>query len=89
MNKKTPVYRTSIVTRKKYLKSDLFRVTKTKEGEVKFDLNQNIEGRGVYIEKDLSLIKLASDKHLLNRGLRIEVPSEIYTQMINELSKTK
>ena len=87
MNKKTPVYRTSIVSRKKYLKSDLFRIVKTKEGIVKFDVNQNIEGRGVYIEKDLSVVKHAQDKHLLNRGLKTEVSNEIYEEMIHLLSK--
>ena len=53
MNIKRPVYRTCSVTKEKLLKQDLFRIVKTKSGEVKVDVNQVIPGRGVYIKKDL------------------------------------
>ena len=86
MNKKSPIYRTCIVTHNKLLKSDLFRVVRTVNG-VYFDKNQNMPGRGVYIKKDLGVILKAQKTRALNRGLHTEVNDEIYITLIQELSK--
>ena len=88
MNKKAPIYRTCIATRKLSLKSDLYRVVKYK-GEICFDCNQNLPGRGAYISKDLSAITTAHDKHLLSKALRCEVNDDIYAQLVSALSKEK
>lgn len=87
MNKKSPVYRTCIVSRSKLLKEELFRVVKTPSGQIYFDIKQNIEGRGVYLKKDLNVIKKAHDKHSLSCYLKTEVPEEIYIALIQALSK--
>ena len=86
MNKKAPIYRTDIVSRKLFLKNELFRVVKTNSG-VYFDKNQNIQGRGVYIHQDLMSILIAQKRNLLSNGLRKKVNDEIYLQLIQELSK--
>ena len=87
MNIKRPVYRTCSVTREKLLKKDLFRIVKTKSGEVKVDIDQNIQGRGVYIKKDLKTIESAYQKKALNRALRCMVKEDIYLSLIQALSK--
>lgn len=88
MNKKAPIYRTCIATRKLLLKSDLYRVVKI-NGQVYFDKNQNMPGRGAYISKDLAAITLAHDKHLLAKALRNEVKDEIFLELVAALSKEK
>ena len=88
MNKKAPVYRTCIVTREKLLKEDLFRVVKV-NNVVYFDKNQNMQGRGTYIKKDLSTILLAQKKHSLSKGLKREVDDSIYLELIQALSKER
>ena len=88
MNKKAPIYRTCIATRKLLLKSDLYRVVKI-NGQVYFDNNQNMPGRGAYISKDLKAITLAHDKHLLAKALKCEVKDEIFLELVAALSKEK
>ena len=73
MNKKAPIYRTCIATRKLLLKSDLYRIVKY----------------NAYISKDLKAITLAHDKHLLAKALKCEVKEEIYLELISALSKEK
>ena len=88
MNKKAPIYRTCIATRKLFLKSDLYRIVKY-NGQVYFDKNQNMPGRGAYISKDLKAITLAHDKHLLAKALRKEVNDDIFAELVAALSKEK
>ena len=88
MNKKTPIYRTCIVTHEKLLKSDLFRVVRNVNG-IYFDKNQNMPGRGVYITKSLDVIKTAQKKRSLSRGLRCEVKDEIYIELIQALNEER
>ncbi|MCR4911780.1 MAG: YlxR family protein [Bacilli bacterium] len=88
MNKKAPIYRTCIVTREKILKKDMFRVVRTKSG-IYFDINQDMEGRGVYIKKDLSTILLAQKRHSLSKGLSKEVDDSIYLELIQALSRER
>lgn len=88
MNKKAPIYRTCIATRKLLLKSDLYRVVRYK-GKSYLDLNQNMPGRGAYISKDLKAIILTHDKHLLSKALRCEVEDDVFAELIATLSKEK
>ena len=88
MNKKDPIYRTCIVTHKKLLKSDLFRVVRNENG-IYFDKYQNIPGRGVYISKSLEVISQAQKKHSLSRGLRCDVKDEIYVELIQALNEER
>ena len=88
MNKKAPIYRTCIVTREKLLKEDMFRVVKV-DSKVYFDINQNMQGRGAYIKKDLNTILLAQKRHSLSKGLKREVDDYIYIELIQALSKER
>ena len=64
MNKNRPVFRMCIVSRDRDLKENLFRFVK-QNNEIILDLNQNIQGRGVYIKKDLRVIELAQKRKML------------------------
>ena len=88
MNKKAPIYRTCIATRKLFLKDDLYRVVKS-NGVIQIDINQKLPGRGAYISKDLKAITLAHDKHLFSKALRCEVKDDIYAELVALLSKEK
>ena len=88
MNKRTPIYRTCIVTHSKLLKSDLFRVVRNVNG-IYFDRNQNMPGRGVYITKSLEVIKQAQKKHSLSRGLKYDVKDEVYMELMQELNEER
>lgn len=80
--KKIP-YRTCIITREKYPKNDLFRIVKNKDGEVFIDLTGKVNGRGVYLKKDLKIIEKARNNKNLERNLEIKVPESIYEQLID------
>lgn len=80
--KKIP-YRTCIITREKYPKNDLFRIVKNKDGEVFIDLTGKVNGRGVYLKKDLKIIEKARNNKNLERNLETKVPESIYEQLID------
>ena len=80
--KKIP-YRTCIITREKYPKNDLLRIVKNKDREVFIDLTGKVNGRGVYLKKDLKIIEKARNNKNLERNLEIKVPESIYEQLID------
>lgn len=81
--KKIPM-RMCIVTREKIPKVDLIRVVKTEDGVI-VDKTGKVNGHGVYLKKDESVIKLAQDKKILNRALETEVPDNIYEELLNNI----
>ena len=66
----------------------MFRVVKNSNG-IYFDKHQNMEGRGVYLKKDLNTITLAQKRHSLSKGLRANVSDEIYLELIQELARER
>lgn len=88
MNKKPPIYRTCILSRKVFLKEEMFRLVK-KDGEIYFDKYQNMMGRGYYIFKDINLINKAKDKHSLSRLLKSDVKEELYLELIENLKERR
>ena len=88
MNKIAPIYRSCVISREKLLKKDLFRVVKTSSG-VYFDETQKLQGRGVYIKKDLKTIELAFKRKSLSKALKTEVKEEIYLELVQALAKEK
>lgn len=81
--KKIPM-RMCVVTREKIPKIDLIRVVKTDNGVI-VDKTGKVNGHGVYLKKDESVIKLAKDKKILNRVLETEIPDNIYEELINNI----
>ena len=88
MNFKRPVYRKCAVSKEILLKKDLFRICKI-NGNIIFDKEHNLGGRGAYIKKDLRTIELAYKTKAINKALRSEVNEDIYLSLIQELSKER
>ena len=88
MNKTRPIYRTCIASKEKLLKHELFRIVLI-DNEVLFDTKQTIQGRGVYLKKDLEVIKLAQKKKMLNKAFKKDVGETIYQTLIQELEKER
>lgn len=80
--KKIPL-RTCIVSKEKLSKYDLIRVVKDKDGNVFVDPTGKMNGRGVYLKRDFEIIKKAQTKKILDKVLEINIPLNIYEELIN------
>ena len=86
MNQKAPIFRTCVITREKHLKSELFRLVKV-NGQIVYDKDQALGGRGVYITKDKSVIDLAKKSKVLNKAFRTsEISEQVYLDLYRELN---
>ena len=79
--KKIPM-RTCVITKEKLDKKDLIRVVRTPSGLVEIDLIGKANGRGAYIKKDAIVIAKAKKSKILDRNLEINIPDEIYEQLL-------
>ena len=85
-NKKIPL-RTCIVTKENLPKSELLRVVRTPEGEVKVDESGKLNGRGAYIKKDLSVLESAQKSKVLEKRLECKIEDSVYEQIKNIIEK--
>ncbi len=79
--KKIPM-RMCVVTREKYPKYDLLRVVKNND-EVVVDKTLKMNGKGAYLKKDKEIILKAQKKKILNQALKIEIPDNIYSELLS------
>lgn len=70
-------------------KKILVRVIRTPEGEIKLDPTGKLNGRGAYICKNVSCLKKAQKQKRLDAVLDVNIPSEIYIRLQEELSKNE
>ena len=77
--------RLCLATNQPFPKKEMFRIVRTPEGEVKIDLVGKMNGRGAYISKSVEAIEIAKSKKILDKKLEIEVPSEIYDELLDLL----
>lgn len=84
--KKIPL-RTCLVTREKCEKHDLLRVVRTPEQTIIFDKTGKTNGKGAYLKKDKDVILKAQKTKVLNRVFEMEVPDEIYTELLGEVNE--
>lgn len=82
VTRKIPM-RMCAVTREKHPKNEMIRVVRTPEGLVKVDKTSKLNGRGVYLKKDPQVISIAQKKNVLGRILAIDIPDEVYQQLLN------
>ena len=68
-------------------KKELIRIVKNKEGQIFLDPIGKAKGRGAYICKDAECLKKAIKSKALNRAFKIEVPNEVYENLLEELQK--
>lgn len=80
--KKIPM-RTCIVTREKLPKRELIRVVRTPDGNVIVDTTGKANGRGAYLKKDLEVYNKAKKSKILDKHLEIEVPDNIFDELMN------
>ncbi len=83
--KKIPM-RTCVVTKEKLEKKDLIRIVRTPEGNIIIDHTGKQNGRGAYLKKDLDVIKQAQKSKIIEHILGVEIPEQIYTEIINTLN---
>ena len=84
MNKKIPM-RTCVVSREKLPKKELIRVVRNKDGEVFVDETGKLNGRGVYLKRDMEVINKAKITKVLERNLECDIPDSIFIELENLL----
>ncbi len=82
--KKVP-QRKCIACQERDAKKGLMRIVKTKEGQIFLDPTGKANGRGAYICKDVGCLKKAIKSKALNRAFKMEVPSDVYDNLLKEL----
>ena len=80
--KKVPM-RSCVVTGEKLDKKELIRVVRDNTGKVFVDVSGKANGRGAYLKKDIEVINKARKNKILNRRLEVEVPEEVYEEILN------
>lgn len=84
--KKVPL-RKCIITNEQYPKMEMFRIVRTPEGNVVVDLTGKVRGHGAYVSKSKKVIETAKKKKTLDRFLEVEVPEQIYLELLDILEK--
>jgi len=88
MNKprKIPM-RKCVATNEMRPKKELIRVVRTTEGTVSIDLTGKKNGRGAYLSKDKDAVLLAKKKNILKNHLEIDIPDEIYDELLTIIER--
>ena len=81
--KKIPL-RTCVVTKEKLPKKELLRIVRTNDGIV-VDETGKVNGHGVYLKKDETVILDAKKKKILDRALEVSVPDNIYDELLEKI----
>ena len=89
MKNKKIVLRSCVITKEKLPKNELLRVVRTPEGNVVVDLTGKVRGHGAYVSKSKTAIETARKKKIFDRHLEVQVPSEIYDELIKLLEESK
>jgi len=66
-------------------KSELLRVVRTPQGEVRLDLRGKLPGRGAYVCANPDCLKKAIKTRALDRALETKVPEELILELNEEL----
>ncbi len=67
-------------------KRTLVRVLKTPEDEIVLDFTGKKNGRGAYICKNKECLLKARKNKGLERSLHVQIPSEVYDELLKELT---
>ena len=82
MHRKHIPIRTCVACRTSGDKRGLLRVVRRPEGGVVMDATLKANGRGVYVCATEPCINLARKQKKLDRSLKVEVPPEVYDQLL-------
>lgn len=64
-------------------KKDLYRIVKTKEGEILLDKIGKLNGRGAYICKNKDCFDKAFKSKRIEKEFELKISEEIYTELRN------
>ncbi|MBO4733192.1 MAG: YlxR family protein [Clostridia bacterium] len=78
--KKTPM-RMCVACRQMKPKTELIRIVKTPEGDIKPFAGNKVNGRGAYICGDVACINKAAKSGALSRALGVDVGEEVYEDL--------
>lgn len=73
--------RTCVICRTQKNKSELLRIVKNKENNIKVDENGKEPGRGAYICYDMECLEKAKKTKKLEKALEIKIQDETYEQI--------
>ena len=79
--KKVPE-RTCVVSHEKLPKNELIRVVRTPEKSVIIDTTGKANGRGAYLKKSPEVIEKAKKSKILERHLEVEIPNEVFDELL-------
>ena len=68
-------------------KKKLIRIVKNKEGQIFVDPTGKANGRGAYICQSMECMEKAIKTHAPERSFRVEIPTEVYDRLKEELIK--
>ena len=63
-------------------KKELIRVVRSPEGTISLDFRGKAPGRGAYLCPDGACLKRAIKAKALNRAFEVEIPQEIYEDLL-------
>ena len=81
------ISRKSIVDGQIYPISELIRFAKLKNGEVHFDPESNLKGKGAYCLNNISQLDILSKRKLLNKTFRHNIDIEMYNTIKSEVDE--
>ncbi|CAH0419186.1 RNase P modulator RnpM [Periweissella ghanensis] len=74
--------RKDVVTGEMFPKKDLVRVVKDNEDNVSIDATGKANGRGAYINLDVTIAQQAFKKRILDKALGVKISDDFYEELI-------
>ncbi|MDR1521536.1 MAG: YlxR family protein [Streptococcaceae bacterium] len=81
MKKRKVPMRKSIVSNQSFPKKKLLRIAKNKEGVISIDKTGKAPGKGAYIALNLTEVKKARSKKMIERIFKISVAESFYDEL--------
>lgn len=78
--KKVPE-RTCVVSHEKLPKNELIRIVRNKELGILVDETGKVNGRGVYIKKDLTVLEKAKKGNIIGKSLESTIDDSVYEKL--------
>lgn len=79
--------RLCVACREMLEKSELVRITKSKDGTISLDLTGKAPGRGAYICKSTECLKKAQKSRALERAFSENISDEVYAGLAKKLAE--
>ena len=85
-NRKVPLRR-CVATGEMHPKKEMIRVVRSKEGDVSVDETGKKSGRGAYVSKTEHAVAEAKRKNVLKHQLEVDIPAQIYEDLLAVIRK--